>query len=223
MWLCALLFGFLGVTTVHAKPSQPVLLFCAAYSQDVKSVYLKTGKNEYQSVALSFANVIELPACPIEKGKITFFGPVGEDGQHSIAAIAEINSISTPLIVLHPSAPDAQTPYQAIAINADTEQFPLTSFQLLNLSPYPVRIDKDDETPVAELPSDSSHNFKPSSPAGNPFAIQVKYKIDDAWILLSSSSWVARNDRRTLVCILPDPRSERMNIRSVPLRKTARR
>ncbi len=221
MLLYSLMAVFLGVLTAQARPSSPVLLYCPAYSQDVKSVYLKVGRNDCQSVELSIANVIELPAAPIENGRITLFGPAGEDGEHTIAAVAEIGSNRNPLVVLQPSGPDVKTPYQAVTVNGDIREFPIASFQLLNLSPYPVRFNND-EALVAEMQSGGSHNFKPRNDAGTSLAIRVKYQTDDTWTLLSSSNWVARNDRRILVCILRDPHSERMNIRSVPLREIPR-
>ena len=216
--LCFLIALFCGVHLAQARSSSPVLLYCPAYSEDVRTVFLKTGGNDYLSVTLSIANVIELPAAPIEQGHITFYGPAGDDGQHPIAAVAEIGANTNPLIVLHPSGPDVETAYEAVTVNAAIQEFPLASFQLLNLSPYPVRFDKD-ETPVAEMESGDSHNFQPGNAAGAPFAIRAKYETDGSWVLLSSSSWVARTDRRTLVVILRDSRSERMDIRSVPLRQ----
>lgn len=222
MLLCSLMAVFLGACIAQARASSPVFLYCPAYSENVRTVYLNIGENKYRSVTLSAANVIELPSPTVEQGRITFFGPAGEDGRHTIAAVAEIGSISTPLIVLHPSGPDAETAYEAVTIEADLRAFPLASFQLLNLCPYPVRFNKD-EALITEMQSGGSHNFKPGNAAGDPFAIRVKYQTNDTWTLLSSSSWVARNDRRTLVCILRDPHSERMEIRSVPLRQSPNR
>ncbi len=210
---------FLGVQFAHAGSPSSVLLYCPAYSRNVRTVYLEIDENTYRSVTLSLANVIELPSPPVEEGRITFFGPAGADGLHTIAAVADIGSIGNPLVILHPSGPEDPTAYQAVTISADTRAFPLASFQLVNLSPYAVRFNKD-EAEVTEMQSGGSHNFQPANAAGTPFGIRVKYEIDDNWTLISSSTWVARNDRRTLVCILRDARSERMNIRSVPLRET---
>lgn len=222
MWLCSLMAVFLGACIAQARASSPVFLYCPAYSENIRTVYLEIGENKYRSVTLSIANIIELPSPPIEQGRVTFYGPAGEDGQHTIAAVAEIGAKGNPLIVLHPSGPDAETAYEAVIVDADIRAFPLASFQLLNLSPYPVRFNKY-EALITEMQSGESHNLKPDNAPGTPFPIRVKYETGDNWTLISSSSWVARNDRRTLVCILRDPHSERMNIRSVPLREISGR
>lgn len=218
VFLLALMGLLLGLHPAGAKTKEPILLYCTAYSSDVKSVFLKGEGDGYSEVTLSVANVIELPNAQAKEGKLTFFGAAGENGERPVAAVAETAGVKRPLIVLSPSGKGDAAAYQAITVEADIRAFPLATFQLVNLSPHTVRISHD-EADAIELQSRGIHNFAPKGAVAAPLAIRVEYKADDNWLLLSSSSWAARKDRRTLVCIQLDPLTERMNVRSVPLRE----
>lgn len=217
-FLLALMGLLLGLHPAGAKTTEPILLYCTAYSSDVKSVFLKGEGDGYSEVSLSVANVIELPKAHTEEGKLTLFGTPAENGERIVVTVAETDGIQRPLIVLYPSVKGAPAAYRAITVEADTKAFPLASFQLVNLSPHPIRISHEEAEPF-ELESEGIRNFAPKDATAAPLAIKIEYKVDDNWLLLSSSSWAARKDRRTLVCIQLDPLTERMNVRSVPLRE----
>ena len=205
---------------VHAagKDKNPsISIYCMAYADGFKSVFVKSAKNHYQQINLSTANIVEASDLLVEDGRILLYGPAGADGQHPVVANAEIGAIRQPLIVLHPAGKDATPAYLSKAVEADPAKFPLGSFNLVNLSPYPVRIDHEEE--VIELESDGARIFKPDHSAGDSLAMRMDYKSGENWLLLSSARWPSRDDRRTLVCFQLDPASKRMNVKSVPLRE----
>ena len=124
-------------------------------------------------------------------------------------------------MVVYPAAKDAGLAYDSKAVEADPKKFPLGSFNLVNLSPNPVRISHEEV--MIELESAGGRIFTPDHPAGESLEVRMDYKTGENWALLSSARWAARNDRRTLVCFQLDPASKRMNIKSVPLRENPTR
>jgi hypothetical protein len=217
--LVASLF-FLMATLPSAQAAgsrSDVLIYCSAYAADLKTVFVRSGGERYQALDLSTANVIELPESLAEDGKILLYGAPGENGKRPVLAVAETNGIQRPLIVLFPAGEKAESAYGAKAIEADISKFKLSKFQLVNLSPSPVRFTQDDV--VIEIETLGDRIYSPPKPAGKPLAVTIDYKTEDRWTLLSSSSWVARHDRRTLVCVQLDPLTGRMNVKSVPLRE----
>jgi hypothetical protein len=218
IFLNALLFCS---TFVHAdeKKSSP-LLYCVAYAPQLSSLFFKQAEDRYQTVTLSTANIIEISEAPLEAGILSLFGPADENGKHTLAASADLSTTAHPLIVLNPAAGEAQPPYTATVIDADPARFPLGSYLLVNLSPHPIRITHDKES--IEIAASGTHVYQPQVAAGEALAITIDYKLEEEWVLLSSSNWSNRNDRRTLVCLIEDPASKRMTIKSIPLRPTAR-
>lgn len=218
IFLSTLLFS---ATLVHAdeKKSSP-LLYCVAYAPQLSSLFFKQADDRYQNVTLSTANIIEISAAPLEAGVLSLYGPADESGKHTLAASADLSATAHPLIVLNPAAGKAEPPYTATVVDADPARFPLGSYHLINLSPHPIRITHDKES--IEIPASGSHIYQPQVAAGEALAITIDYKLEEEWLLLSSSNWSNRNDRRTLVCLLEDPASKRMTIKSIPLRPVLR-
>jgi hypothetical protein len=214
-----LVFLLVAFPVAHAAgkdKSMSVSIYCMAYADGLKSVFVKSAKNRYQPINLSTANIVEAADSLVEDGRILLYGPAGEDGKHPMVANTEISTLRQALIVLHPAGDDAAPAYHSKAVEMDLKTFSLGSFNLVNLSPHPVRINHDEE--VIELESDAARIFKPDHSAGDSLAVKMDYKTDDNWLLLSSARWAARNDRRTLVCFQLDSASKRMNVKSVPLR-----
>jgi hypothetical protein len=198
-----------------------ISIYCMAYADGLKSVFVKTAAERYENVSLSTANIVEAADALVEDGRILLYGPAGEDGKHPVVANAEIGDILQPLIVLQPGEKGGELAYGTKALEADPKKFPLGSFSLANLSPNPVRIVHEKEE--IELASDGSRIFTPDHAAGESLAVRLDYKSGDNWVLLTSARWAARDDRRTLVCFQLDPVSKRMNIKSVPLRENPKR
>lgn len=216
------LFVALPAVRAAGKDKDPsVSIYCMAYADGLKSVFVKTAAERYESVSLSTANIVEAADSLVEDGRILLYGPAGEDGKHPVVANAEIGGILQPMIVIHPAGKDAGLAYDSKALEADPKKFPLGSFHLVNLSPHPVRIVHEEV--MIELESAGSRIFTPDHAAGESLAVRMDYKSGENWTLLSSARWPVRNDRRTLVCFQLDPVSKRMNIKSVPLRENSNR
>lgn len=214
--LVILSVAFPSVHAAGKDKNLAISIYCMAYADGLKSVFVKNSKDRYQGVSLSTANVVEARGALVEDGRILLHGPAGADGKHPVVATVEISGIRQPLIVLHPAGANGGNAYHSMAVEMDSRKFPLGSFNLVNLSPHPVRISHDEE--VMELESGNARIFIPDHSAGDSLAMSMEYKNEDNWLLLSSARWPVRNDRRTLVCFQLDPASKRMNVKSVPLR-----
>jgi hypothetical protein len=208
--------AILPCRAAEAETDLPVSIYCAAYAADLKLIFVKSGADAYEEIKLSTANLVEVRKMPVEDGRVLLYGPAGEDGSHPVVANTEIGGVRQPLIVLFPAAEKGGLAYDSKAVEADAAKFPLGSFSLVNLSPNPVRIIHDEET--IELESSGGRIFAPAHSAGENLAVRMDYKSGENWVLLSSSRWPSRDDRRTLVCFQLDPASKRMNVKSVPLR-----
>ncbi|MEY4243041.1 MAG: hypothetical protein RLZZ245_626 [Verrucomicrobiota bacterium] len=216
------LFVALPAACAASKDKNPsISIYCMAYADGLKSVFVKTSAERYESVSLSTANIVEAADALVEDGRILLYGPAGEDGKHPVVADAEITGIQQPMIVVHPAGKDAGLAYDSKAVEADPKQFPLGSFNLVNFSPNPVRIVHEEV--MIELESAGGRIFTPDQAAGESLAVRMDYKAGENWTLLSSARWPVRNDRRTLVCFQLDPVSKRMNIKSIPLRENPSR
>jgi hypothetical protein len=214
--LVFLLVTFPAVHAAGKDKSMSVSIYCMAYADGLKTVFMKSAKDRYQEIGLSTANVVEAADSLVEDGRILLYGPAGEDGKHPLVANVEISAVRQPLIVLHAAGVDAAPAYHSKAVEMEAKTFPLGSFNLVNLSPHSVRINHDEE--VIELESGAARIFTPDHSAGDSLAVKMDYKTGETWLLLSSARWAARNDRRTLVCFQLDSASKRMNVKSVPLR-----
>jgi hypothetical protein len=146
----------------------------------LKSVFVKTAADRYQSVGLSTANIVEVADSLVEDGRILLYGPAGADGKHPLVANAEVGGIRQSLIVLYPAGPDATHAYASKAVEVDAGKFPLGSFNLVNLSPHPIRITHEEE--VIELESGATRIFTPDHAAGDSLAdgLQNRRKLDAA-------------------------------------------
>jgi hypothetical protein len=216
-----LLVALPAVQAADRDKSQSVSIYCIAYAEGLKSIFVKRATDRYENVDLSTANIVEAPDSLVEDGRILLYGPVGEGGKHPVVADVELRDLRQPLIVVYPAAKDSERAYESKAVEADAKQFPLGSFHLVNLSPNPVRI-VHEELEI-ELESAGSRIFTPDHAAGDSLAVRLDYKSGDNWVLLTSARWAARDDRRTLVCFQLDPVSKRMNIKSIPLRESPKR
>lgn len=214
--LCLLMTSGAGLHA-QAKKSPPQI-YCVAYAPNLSELFVKAADDRYQRIEVSTANVLELSARKAEGGKLSLYGPANAEGKHELAAEVDMGQTSHPLVILHPAA-GAQPPYATKVVDADPGTFTLGSYLLVNLSPYAIRVTQGKES-VEVLPS-ATHIYQPKSPEGEPLAITIDYKLNEEWQLLSSSHWSHRQDRRSLVCIVEDPASQRMTVKSIPLRPLA--
>lgn len=195
----------------------PLSVFCVEFATSLKSVYLKTSGDGHTKVDLSTANVVSAGDAPLADGLVALYGPPVSGSEYPMVASAKPGDIRKPLMVLVPNPPSGQPGYQSTVVDMDTEQFPLGSYQIVNLSPYPVRFKTDDKS--KDLAPNAVMRFNPSLKDGEVAAVTVEYKLGEDWLVLSSSRWAGRKDRRTLVCVHQHPQNKRMLIKSIPLRE----
>ncbi len=203
------------------KPAKlPLSLYCFDYAGDLKSVDVRTGETEVRSVTLSTANVIDAGKVLSENGVVTLHGPAAGGVEHPVVATLEVGAIREPLAVLAPAAEgdkgEAAT-YRSHVIDSDEKSFPIGSYRFVNLSPYPVRINFGDHS--MEFAPATDKLFNPKVKAGELLSVSIDYQLKEDWLPVSSSRWAYRKDRRTLVCIYQSLQTQRMLLKSIPLRE----
>ena len=196
-------------------------IFCPVYAAGLKTVFVKTGRDSFGSVALSSANVVTADGAVVTAGKISLHGPTTEDNPYPVVATANVSGMRQPLLLMIPAKEAGGMAYDSKVVEADARHFRMGSFNLVNLSPNSVRITAGGK--VIEMKAGEDTLFKPDVPAGGAIPVTIDQQSGGSWQLVSSAQWASRNDRRTLVCFLLDPVSKRMVIKSVPLRKAAAR
>lgn len=194
-------------------------VFCAAYEEGLKTVFVKTSEGTYNGIALSTANVVSSGEVLVEDGKISLHGPSAGETVYPVVATAEVSGTRQPLLVLVPGKAAGGPAYQSKIVEGGIDPFPLGSFKFVNMSPNPVRVASGEK--VIEIAAGAESLYQPKIPAGESMPVTIDQKTADGWQLVSSAQWASREDRRTLVCFLLDPVSKRMTVKSVPLREAA--
>ena len=196
----------------------PLAIFCAAYVEGLKSVFVKTGADTYSDVALSTANVVEVEDALIEAGRITLHGRPNGNNVYPVVATADVSRTPGPLVILVPGK-DADRPvYDSKVVAGSLDQFPLGSYSLVNMSAHSMRVTAGSE--VIEIKAGGVGLLKFNVPAGSAMPVTIDQQNGEDWQLVSSAQWASRDDRRTLVCFVLDPASKRMMVKSVPIRDT---
>ena len=201
------------------ETKSPLSIFCPVYVEGLKSVFVKTGEDTYNNIALSTANVVDVEDALVVDGRITLHGPTAGDNAYPVIASADVSGKRKSLLVLVPGKEAGGKAYDSKVIEGDLNKFPLGSFNLVNLSANPVRVTSGGD--VIEIKAGADALFIPKVPAGEAMPVTIDHQSGENWQLVSSAQWASRNDRRTLVCFLLDPASKRMIVKSVPLRETS--
>lgn len=219
--LVSLLCVFSSATAMAAgkETKQSLSIFCPVYAEGLKTIFIKTGEDSYHGVTLSTANVVDAEDALVTDGKVSLHGPTAGDNVYPVVATADVSATQQPLVLLAPVKAATGTAYEAKVVEADLSKFSLGSFQLVNLSPNPVRVTSGEQ--VIEIGAGAETLYKPKVAVGESMSVTIDHKTGDSWQLVSSAQWASRDDRRTLVCFLLDPVSKRMMIKSVPLREVA--
>ena len=217
---CLCLFALTPAAGAEDVIKLPISIFCANYVDDLKSVFVKSGDHTFRAIGLSTANVIDAGELDVVEGKISIHGPAGGDASHPVGATAAVAGIKEPLVVLAPATKEDGAAYQSTVVECASDKFPMGVFLFVNLSPHSVRVTMGED--VLEIEGGAVNPFKPKAKAGEVFPVTIDYQTGDAWLLMSSARWAARDDRRTLVCIQLDPTSKRMMVKSVPLREKSK-
>lgn len=182
---------------------------CINYAGTLKTLKVVGGK----PFKLSTANVIDAGTVPVDDGMVRLFS---EDGGQAAASIA-VNGIRKPIAILLPSAGQKEEPYRSVVIDGNPAVFPLGSTCFVNLGAHSIRIRIGKK--VIVIPAGESAQASPTTDPGEAAALTIECKPDEHWLLVSSSRWAHRKDRRSLATIYQDSRSGRTLVKSIPLRE----
>ena len=211
-----------GASLLAQQPtSVKISLFAFKYAEGHQEVFLNSKRGEYEAVTLSSANILgPFKAVLSEAGEVFLHEhKQDEEGTDIYPAIARVkipSSVSEPLLVLAPRS-GAQA-YRALVIDRSLAKFPQGSYQLINFSRSEIRalIGKTRVTaPPLKITS-----FDPSSNSDDLLNVHFMYKRGDDWKTFGRTRWVNEKDKRSLLVAYLDPRTERMKIKGIPLRRS---
>jgi len=195
----------------------PLSIFCVEYAPSLKSIYVKTPADPHKMIDLSTANVVAAGDVPLVDGVIPLYGPPTTGTEYPMVASVRPGAIRKPLMVILPNSQPGGMPYQSRVVDMDMDKFPLGSYRIVNLSPHPVRFRTGDKS--KDIAPHAEMLFNPALKAGDVAAVTIEYKPGNDWLVVSSSRWAGRKDRRSLVCVHMNPQTKRMLIKSIPLRE----
>jgi hypothetical protein len=218
--LLAWLFAFPAANAEQEAKIQ-ISVFCPIYVDGLKTIFIKGGTDSFQSLDLSSANIVEAKGAMVEEGKISIHGPAAADGVRRLVASVEVAGLERPLVILVPSDEGAELPFKSKSVESKLEKFPFGSFKMVNMAPYPVRINVGDK--MIEIAVGAESSYSPTVAAGDSVAVTIDYNPGNGWQLMSSARWASRKDRRSLLCFEFDKVSKRMAIKSVPLRNNPKK
>lgn len=195
-------------------------VYAFAYAPGLETIQIKTGENAYQDLRLSTANIVGPVNAVISGGSITLHrepeaNSEKENPVHPLIGRARLkDSPERALVVLLPSEKDAELPYRSIVLEHAHANFPLGVYRLINLSTYPVRgvIGKS----IVKTKPGGIADLKLKGEPGAVLPVRFEFFKENRWNLLTETRCAVRKDRRWLMCLYEDPRTKRLNIRSIP-------
>jgi hypothetical protein len=211
-----------GVSLLAQQPtSVKISLFTFQYAEGHQEIFLNSRAGVYEPVTLSSANILgPFRTVLSEEGKVFLHEhkqtEEGTDIYPAIAGVKIPSSIREPLLILVPRSGDQ--PYGALVIDSSMAKFPKGSYQLINFSRSEIRalIGKTRVTaPPLKITS-----FNPSSNSDDILNVHFQYKLAEDWRTFGRTRWVNERNKRSLLVAHLDPRTERMKIKGIPLRRT---
>jgi len=194
-------------------------VFSVAYAEGHETIYLTNSKDETSEIRLSTANILG-PYETMLDGDSNFVlrtKAKTEEGETIYPPIAQIKmpaTIKEPLVVLVPSS--GTHAYQALIIERSLDKFPNGSYALINFSPAAIRGLVGQTKVVA--PARKITSFNPSSNQEDMLDVHLQYEGADSWKTFGRTRWVNDKDQRTLLLAYPDPKTQRMKIKGIPVR-----
>ena len=222
--LCLAIFALLlsGVYLLAQQPtSVKISIFTFQYAEGHQKVFLNSRAGEYESVTLSSANILgPFKAALSEEGKVFLHERKQiEEGGFIYPVLAGVkipSSVREPLLILVPRSGDQ--PYGALVIDRSLSKFPEGSYQLINFSKSEIRALIGKTRVIA--PPLKITSFDPSSNSDDLLDVHFKYKRAEDWRTFGRTRWKNERDKRSLLVAYVDPRTERMRIKGIPLRRT---
>lgn len=218
-FIAALLPALALVAGAQEVPRLKVCLYAFGYAPGLEDVHLRTGPEAFTKVELSTANIVGPVTALAPDGKITLHGPPETNAQgetvYPVVATATIpGGLRRALVVLLPDAADAAAPYRTLVLEHDAAGFPLGTYRLINLSTHPIR-GAVGRTVVQAKPGGLATLALEGDP-GAVLPVRFEYREGERWNRLTETRCAVRKDRRWLMCVYRDPKSGRLNIRSIP-------
>lgn len=207
-----------GATGAEEKTPIHVSLYAFAYAPGHEQVYLPTGA-AFTPVRLSTANIVGPIKCDAVDGNLIIHSaPIeGPDGIPIYPVLSQCRikeGIPNAVVVLLPSKADDKVSYRNTVFDHALREFPLGVYRLINLADKPIRGAVGREV-VKAMPGGIA-NLKLSGTPGTIVPVRFEYYENQRWNRLTETRAAIRDDRRWLMFIYQDPRSGRMNIRSIP-------
>lgn len=200
----------------ESAPKVEVSFYALDYARGHKDIFVPTGAENYEEVQLSTANISAPVTAELRDGRLTLHAvEAGEDGNFPVISSVRLPSAGgKALVLLAPAGGGGEDVYRTLVFANDRKDFPLGTYRMVNLSPYPVRGVIGRST-VRAKPGRSA-NLEPEGEPGSVQPARFEYRSQDRWNLLTETRCAIRKDRRWLMCVFEDPRSGRINIRSIP-------
>ena len=211
-----------GATLLAQQPaSVKISLFTFQYAEGHQEIFLNSRAGEYESVTLSSANILGPFKVVLSEEREVFLHEqkATEEGAVIYPTITRVkipSSIREPLLILGPRSGDQ--PYGALVIDRSLSKFPEGSYQLINISKSEIRA-RIGKTRVIAPPLKIT-SFDPSSNSDDFLDVHFRYKLAEGWRTFGRTRWVNERNKRSLLVAYIDPRTERMKIKGIPLRRT---
>lgn len=211
-----------GATLLARQPaSVKISLFTFQYAEGHQEIFLNSRAGEYESVTLSSANILGPFKVVLSKEREVFLHEkkATEEGAVIYPTITRVkipSSIREPLLILVPRSGDQA--YGALVIDRSLTKFPEGSYRLINLSRSEIRAWIGKTHVIA--PPLKITSFDPSSNSDDLLNVHFKYKREDDWRTFGHTRWVNERNKRSLLVAYLDPRTGRMRIKGIPLRRT---
>ena len=198
-----------------------ICIYSFAYVKNLKTVYLKQNKkSDPHEIRLSNANILGPFKTTIDEERNIFVSTIGTDDEgktiYPPIGHAKIpNTFNKPLLILLPSKKPSK--YKVLVLDRGEANFPEGSYKFINFSPFAIRglIGKTS----LNVKPDETVTLKTSKNTEDLMNVHFQYKRPEQWKTFGRTIWVNDRKKRGLLCSYVDPRSRRMKIRALPLRK----
>ena len=181
-----------------------------------ESVHAPTGAESTQEIGLSPANIVGSVNTALAGDELVLFRSAGTpDKPAPVAGRVRVPAgWKNVLVLLLPSAPEADVPYRCLALAQDDLDFPLGSCMLVNLTSSGIRGRAGPAT--VSLDPGAIKTFQPTGQPGESVPVRFERLEGREWLVLTETRWAVRRDRRQLICVYQDERTHRFLLRSLP-------
>lgn len=197
----------------------PACFYAFDYAPGHESVFCRTGPEAMEKIELSKANIVGPVTTLVTDGALHLHAtPVtAADGSTSSPLLATARvpaGLKAALVVLFPNPPASPERYRCLVFENDRQSFPLGTYRVINLAPHPIRGAVGRK--VIEAKPGGVTLLELEGDPGSIVPVRFEYQDGSTWNLLTETRCAIRKDRRWLLCIYQDPRSGRLNLRSIP-------